>query len=158
MFCVWARDLQMRRRIPPRRLCTIAGFYRYSVEEDLLDHSPATQVRRRRLDYESHATGLDCKELGALLVTAGLGSAVEHALVWLPALNGLRVSEATGANIENLGIERAIALWSSRARRRGRHHPAVAGSGLLFGEWVVRCWCAGRWRTGRVAGRWSRVL
>ena len=24
-----------------RRLCTIAGFYKYAVEEELLDHSPA---------------------------------------------------------------------------------------------------------------------
>ena len=30
----------------------------------------------------------------------------EHALVSLLALNGLRVSEATGANIEALGVER----------------------------------------------------
>jgi hypothetical protein len=30
----------------------------------------------------------------------------EHALISLLALNGLRVSEATGANIENLGVER----------------------------------------------------
>jgi integrase/recombinase XerD len=29
-----------------RRLCTIAGFYRYAVEEDLLEHSPAAHVRR----------------------------------------------------------------------------------------------------------------
>jgi hypothetical protein len=42
----------------------------------------------------------------ALLVAAGLGSPVEHALVCLLALNGLRVSEATGASIENLGAER----------------------------------------------------
>ena len=41
-----------------RRLCTIAGFYRYAVEEDLLGHSPAAHVRRPRLDYESHAVGL----------------------------------------------------------------------------------------------------
>jgi hypothetical protein len=27
-------------------LCTVAGFYRYAVEEDLLDHSPAARVRR----------------------------------------------------------------------------------------------------------------
>lgn len=37
-----------------RRLCTIAGFYRYAVEEELLEHSPAAHVRRPRLDYESH--------------------------------------------------------------------------------------------------------
>ncbi len=58
------------------RLCTIAGFYRYAVEEELLDHSPAAHVRRPRLDYESHAVGLDRNELGALLVAAGLGPAV----------------------------------------------------------------------------------
>src|SRR5690348_1947688 len=89
-----------------RRLCTIAGFYRYAVEEDLLDHSPAAHVRRPRLDYESHATGLDRNELGATLVAAGLGMAAEHALVSLLALNGLRVSEATGADIQALAVER----------------------------------------------------
>src|ERR1035441_8606496 len=81
-------------------------FYRYAVEEELLDHSPAAHVRRPRLDYESHAAGLDRNELGALLVAAGLGSPAEHALISLLALNGLRVSEATGASIEALGIER----------------------------------------------------
>ncbi|MDP9404831.1 MAG: hypothetical protein M3P85_16280 [Actinomycetota bacterium] len=48
-------------------------------------------VRRPRLDYESHATGLDRNELGALLVAAGLASAREHALVSLLAINGPRV-------------------------------------------------------------------
>jgi site-specific recombinase XerD len=104
-----ARDLEVRgraRATVTRRLCTIAGFYRYAVEEELLDHSPAAHVRRPRIDYESHATGLDRNELGALLVAAGLGTAAEHALVSLLALNGLRVSEVTGADIEALGTER----------------------------------------------------
>jgi integrase/recombinase XerD len=105
----FARDMEARGRARAtitRRLCTIAGFYRYAVEEDLLDHSPAAHVRRPRLDYESHATGLDRNELGAILVAAGLGAATEHALISLLALNGLRVSEATGASIEALGTER----------------------------------------------------
>ena len=89
-----------------RRLCTIAGFYKYAVEEELLDHSPAAHVRRPRVDYESHAVALDRNELGALLVAAGLGPPPEHALISLLALNGLRVSEATGADIEHLGLER----------------------------------------------------
>jgi integrase len=89
-----------------RRLCTIAGFYKYAVEEELLDHSPAAHVRRPRVDYESHTAALDRKELGALLVAAGLGPPVEHALISLLALNGLRVSEATGADIEHLGRDR----------------------------------------------------
>jgi integrase/recombinase XerD len=81
-------------------------FCKYAVEEELLDHSPAAHVRRPRLDYESHATALDRNELGALLVAAGLGRPAEHALIWLLALNGLRVSEATGTNIEAMGVER----------------------------------------------------
>jgi integrase/recombinase XerD len=105
----FARDMEARGRARAtitRRLCTIAGFYRYAVEEELLEHSPAAHVRRPRLDYESHATGLDRNEFGAILVAAGLGAAAEHALISLLALNGLRVSEATGANIESLGVER----------------------------------------------------
>jgi integrase/recombinase XerD len=68
-------------------------------------------VRRPRLDYESHATGLDRNEIGALLVAAGLGPAVERALISLLAINGLRVSKATGANIEALGIDAGRAEW-----------------------------------------------
>ena len=89
-----------------RRLCTVAGFYRYAEEEGLVPVSPAVHVRRPRLDYESHAVGLDRNEVGALLVAAGLGGAAEHALISLLALNGLRVSEALGADIEALGLER----------------------------------------------------
>jgi integrase len=105
----FARDLEARgraRATVTRRLCTIAGFYKYAVEEELLDHSPAAHVRRPRVDYESHAVALDRNELGALLVAAGLGPPSEHALISLLALNGLRVSEATGADIEHLGLER----------------------------------------------------
>src|SRR5215470_13670453 len=103
----FARDLEANgraRATVTRRLCTIAGFYKYAVEEELLEHSPAAHVRRPRLDYESHATALDRNELGALLVAAGLGPPTEHALISLLALNGLRVSEATGADIEQLGL------------------------------------------------------
>jgi integrase/recombinase XerD len=105
----FARDLEARGRARAtitRRLCTVAGFYRYAVQEELPGHSPAAHVRRPRLDYESHATGLDPNELSAMLVAAGLGAPAEHALILLLALNGLRVSEATGANIEVLGVER----------------------------------------------------
>ena len=89
-----------------RRLCTIAAFYRYAEEEGLITTSPAVHVRRPRLDYESNATGLDRNEVGAILVAAGLAGARDHGLISLLTLNGLRVSEATGADIEALGLER----------------------------------------------------
>jgi integrase/recombinase XerD len=105
----FGRELEARGRARAtiaRLLCTIAGFYRYAEEEGLIAHSPAIHVRRPRLDYESHATGLDRNELGALLVAAGLSWSRDHALVSLLALNGLRVSEALDADIDTLGLER----------------------------------------------------
>jgi site-specific recombinase XerD len=105
----YARTLEQQGRAGAtvaRWLCPVAGFYRYAEEEALLALSPAVHVRRPRLDYESHAVGFDRNEVGALLVAAGLGPAIEHALISVLALNGLRVSEATGANIEALGLER----------------------------------------------------
>jgi integrase/recombinase XerD len=105
----FARELEAMgraRATVTRRLSTIAGFYRYAVEEEFLDRSPAAHVRRPRVDYESHAVALDRNELGALLIAAGLSSPAVHGLISLLALNGLRVSEATGADIEHLGLER----------------------------------------------------
>ena len=105
----FARDREARGRARAtitRRLSTIAGFCKYAVQEELLDRSPAAHVRRPRIDYESHAVALDRNELGALLVAAGLGPSAGHALISLLALNGLRVSEATGADIEHPGLER----------------------------------------------------
>jgi integrase/recombinase XerD len=51
----FARDLEAKgraRATVTRRLCAIAGFYRYAVEEDLLDRSPPAHVLRPRLGYE----------------------------------------------------------------------------------------------------------
>ena len=41
-----------------RRLSTIAGFYNYAVEEELLDRSPAAHVRRPRVGYEACGTAV----------------------------------------------------------------------------------------------------
>jgi site-specific recombinase XerD len=93
------------------------SFYRYAEEERLIDASPAVHVRRPKLDYESRAFGLDRNEVGALLVAAGLAGGREHALISLLALNGLRISEALGANIEDLAVERGHR--TSRILRKG---------------------------------------
>jgi hypothetical protein len=64
------------------------------------------------------------------LVAAGLGPPAEHALISLLALNGVRVSEATGTDIEALGVEcghRTVVITARAARsllcrpRRARH-------------------------------------
>jgi hypothetical protein len=56
----WELEARGRARATvTRRLCTIAWFYKYAVEEELIDHSPAAHIRRPRVDYESHAVALD---------------------------------------------------------------------------------------------------
>jgi site-specific recombinase XerD len=103
-----------------RRLSTIAGFYRYCVEEQLIASSPAAHVRRPRIDYESRAVGLDRNELGMFLVQAGLSGGRDHALACLLALNGLRVSEALNSNIENLGLQRGHHRTLTITRKGGK--------------------------------------
>ena len=54
----FARELEARGRASAtvtRRLSTIAGFYKYAVQDELLDRSLAAHVRRPRVDYESRA-------------------------------------------------------------------------------------------------------
>ena len=106
LFARWLEHNDAAGTTIARRLSTVAGFYRYCVEEELLTHSPATNVRRPRLRHEATIRGLDRNELGAFLVQAGLSGARDHALACLLALNGLRVSEALGTSIADVGLER----------------------------------------------------
>jgi site-specific recombinase XerD len=89
-----------------RRLSTVASFYKWCLDEELLVRNPAANVRRPKISQDSTTLGLDRQELGQFLVQAGLAGGRDHALACLLGLNGLRVSEACNANIENLAFER----------------------------------------------------
>jgi integrase/recombinase XerD len=102
----WLEEQGRARATVGRRLSTLVGFYRYCEQEQILARSPAAHVRRPKQDYESRTLGLDRNELGAFLVAAGLSSNRDHTLASLLALNGLRISEALGADIEHLNVER----------------------------------------------------
>jgi integrase/recombinase XerD len=116
---LYARHLEANGRMPStvaRRLSTLASFYRYCHVEGVLRRNPAANVRRPKVDHESHTLGLDRNELGTLLVQAGLGTPRDHALVALLALNGLRISEALGAHIDDLGVDVGTGRCGSCAR------------------------------------------
>jgi site-specific recombinase XerC len=84
----------------------------------------ATQpIRHPKVDDESRAFGLDRTELGALLVQAGLGTARDHALILLLAVNGPRISEALGADMDDLDHQRGHR--SLKILRKGGKHATV---------------------------------
>jgi len=89
-----------------RRLSALSSFYLYLVDEDVLAASPLSRVRRPRVRSDSPLLGLDLDEARAMLTSAEQRGRVDHALVCLLLLNGLRVSEATGADAADLDTER----------------------------------------------------
>ncbi len=117
LFARWLEHRGAARATIGRRLSTVTGLYRYCVEGELLTQNPAANVRRPRLRHESTMSGLDRNELGAFLVQAGLAGPRDHALVCLLALNGLRVSEALGVDVADLGLERGH--HTLRVQRKG---------------------------------------
>jgi integrase/recombinase XerD len=89
-----------------RRFSVTAGFYRTCVIDGVLDQSPAEHVRRPALPPESPTLGFTHLQFEALL-TAARESAhrCDFALVAMFGLLGLRIFEATGADIADLGEE-----------------------------------------------------
>jgi integrase/recombinase XerD len=84
----------------------VAGFCRTAVIDGLLEHSPAEHVRRPRVPAESPTLGLTHLRLEALLTAArNSGNRYDFALVYLLGLLGLRIFEATGLDIADLGEE-----------------------------------------------------
>ena len=105
----FARDLETKgraRATVTRRLSTIGGFYKYSVQEELLDRSPAAHVRRPGSTTSRTPSRWTATSSARCWSPPGSARQRGHALISLLALNGLRVSEATGADIEHLGLER----------------------------------------------------
>jgi site-specific recombinase XerD len=88
-----------------RRLSTVCGFYRFAHIDGRVASNPAQYVRRPMV-HPSEGRGMDDGELGAFLFTTERFDNAHAALGALLGLNGLRVSEACGTNVEDLGFER----------------------------------------------------
>jgi len=100
-----------------RHLSTLSGFYRYAVAEDAVARNPVVNVRRPKVGTDTVSTGLDKDELAVLIHQAADDVPRSLALVLLLGLNGLRVSEALGANVEDLSTERGHRVL--RIKRKG---------------------------------------
>jgi integrase len=107
---LYVRWMQEQRRYAAstvsRRMAVVAGLYRTCVIDGGLQHSPAEYVRRPNVPAQSPTLGLSHLQFEAIL-TAARESAnqFDFALVCLLGLLGLRIFEATGLDITDLGEE-----------------------------------------------------
>ena len=118
---LYVRWMQEVRRYKPstisRRVAVVAGFYRTCVIDELLAHSPAEYVRRPNVPPESPTLGLTHLQFEAMLATARQSSNInDFALVAMLGLLGLRIFEACGANIEDLGEEHGHRVLKVRGK------------------------------------------
>jgi integrase/recombinase XerD len=89
-----------------RRFSVVAGFYRTCVLDGVLEHSPAEHVRRPAVPAESPTLGFTHLQFEALLTAARQSPhSCDFALVAMLGLLGLRIFEATSADIADLGEE-----------------------------------------------------
>jgi integrase/recombinase XerD len=107
---LYVRWLQEIRRFKPstvsRRFSVTAGFYRTCVIDGLLEHSPAEHVRRPSVPAETPTLGFTHLQFEALLTAARESpNPFDFALVAMLGLLGLRIFEATGTDIADLGEE-----------------------------------------------------
>jgi site-specific recombinase XerD len=107
---LYIRWMQEIRRFKPstvsRRFSVTAGFYRTCVLDGVLEHSPAEHVRRPSVPAESPTLGFTHLQFEALLTAARQSpNPYDFALVAMLGLLGLRIFEATGTDITDLGEE-----------------------------------------------------
>jgi integrase/recombinase XerD len=100
--------MQEVRRFKPstvsRRMAVVTGFYGTCVIDAVLDNSPAEYVRRPRVPNESPVLGLSHLQFEAILAAARESTnQFDFALVAMLGLLGLRISEASGADVDDLG-------------------------------------------------------
>ena len=105
-----SRYMQEIRRLKPstvsRRFPVAAGFYRTCVIDGILEHSPAEHVRRPAVPAGSPTLGFTDLQSEALLTAARESpDPCDFALVAMLGLPGLRISEATSADVGDLGEE-----------------------------------------------------
>lgn len=88
------------------RLNALSGYYRTAVLDGYIEGSPCAYIRRPRIERVSKTAYLTRVELGQIIELAEKRSSRDCAIVCLLGLNGLRVSEVVGIDVEDISRER----------------------------------------------------
>lgn len=122
---MWQRELEqagLAARTIASRLNAIAGFYRYLVDEEVLDRDPMRGVSRPKIERRSPTAWLSRPQVADLLAGAEEQGAHAYALVCLLALNGLRISEACSLEVDSLRWDGhyPIVVFTRKGGKEGR--------------------------------------
>lgn len=91
-----------------QKMIALSGFFKYAVIDGLIPRNPMEYVRRIYPPRQSRTNGLSRFEMKSCLDVAEKIGPRHHVLVCLIGLNGLRVSDALGVDIEHLGGDRYL--------------------------------------------------
>jgi len=107
LYIRWMQEIRcFKPSTVSRRFSVTAGFYKTCVIDSVLEHSPAEHVRRPAAPAESPTLGFTHLQFEALLTAARESTdPASFALVSMLGLLGLRIFEATSADITDLGDE-----------------------------------------------------
>jgi site-specific recombinase XerD len=107
LYIRWMQELRhFKPSTVSRRFSVVAGFYKTCVIDGLLEHSPGEHVCRPAVPPESPTLGFTHLQFEALLTAArDSQDPCAFALVSMLGLLGLRIFEATAADITDLGEE-----------------------------------------------------
>jgi integrase/recombinase XerD len=103
---IWMRQLEAKGKASATvglHVSTVMAFYSWLVHEGFAEQNPAARVRKPRQVRRQDMPYLTRTELSDWLGAAEEIGGYAYALACLLGINGLRVSEATGARIEDLG-------------------------------------------------------
>lgn len=117
-----------------RKTSAVWSFFNYCVQERIVEANPAEHVRRPRIE-NSPRFGLTVDDARRLLEAASARSVAAHALVWLMAGAGLRVSEAVGARIEDLaGAVLSVRVKGGTVQNKPLSAPVLAAVEAAAGD------------------------
>lgn len=109
-FMAALREQGLKPRSVTRAVSAIRGFYRYLLEEELIDHDPTELIDRPRLG-RSLPDVLSRDEMEKLLLAPDAESAEgirDRAMLELLYAAGLRVSELVGLSLNDLDLESGV--------------------------------------------------
>jgi integrase/recombinase XerD len=117
---LWMRVMEEQQGLAKRtiagRMNALAGYYKTAVMDGYIEASPMQWIKRPRIERLSSTNAPSRTELHAMLKAAEEHSWRDLAILCLLGLNGLRVSELVGIDIEDIEVQRGYKLITVRRK------------------------------------------